>query len=68
MGGIIFDHEGNKVLTYAWGLHRKTNNEAEWLALLFGMEQIKCNNYTKVTIPGDSIQVIHKMIFVYNNG
>ena len=55
-------------MTYAWGLGRKTNNETEWLALLFGMEQIKHNKITKVTVLGDSTQVILKMIFGYNKG
>ena len=67
-GGIIFDTRGNKVLTYSWGLGRKTNNEVEWLALLFWMEQIKHNKITKVTVLGDSIQVIRKMISRYNKG
>ena len=67
-GGIIFDPGGNKVSIYAWGLGRKTNNEVEWLALLFWMEQFKHNKITKVTVLGDSIQVIHKMISRYNKG
>ena len=62
-GGIIFDPGGEKVTTYAWGLGRKTNNEAEWLSLLFGMEQVTQNKITKVTVMGDSIQVICKIIY-----
>ena len=62
-GGIIFDLGGEKVTTYAWGLERKTNNEAEWLSLLFGMEQVTQKKITKVTVMGDSIQVIRKIIY-----
>ena len=64
-GWIIFDPRGNKVLTYALGLGQKTNNEAEWIALLFEMEQIKHNKITNGTVVGDCSQVIHKMIYGY---
>ena len=60
---MIFDPGGEKVTAYAWGLGRKTNNEAEWLSLLFGMEQVTQNKITKVTVMGDSIQVIRKIIY-----
>ena len=53
-------------MSYASRLGQKTNNEVEWLVLTFGMEQIKRNKFTKVTVLGDSIQVIRKMISGYN--
>ena len=67
-GGIIFDPEGNIVLTYAWGLGRKTNNEDEWLALFFGLELAKQLKITKINVLGDSKQVIYKMNNGYNKG
>ena len=62
--GIIFDPRGNIVSSYAWGLGRKTNNEAEWLVLYFRMNLARQLNISKIVVLGDSKQVIHKM----NNG
>ena len=33
-GGILMDPEGKIEQTYAWGIRCRTNNEAEWTALL----------------------------------
>ena len=49
-GRIIYDPGGNIVLTYAWGLGHITNNEAEWLAFLFGLDLVKQNKITKVLL------------------
>ena len=68
MGGIIFDPRGNIVSSFAWGLGRKTNNEAEWLALFFGLELARQLKITKIVVLGDSKQVIHKMNNGYNKG
>ena len=38
VGGVILDPGGKIVKTFSWGLGHKTNNEAEWLALLQGLE------------------------------
>ena len=54
--------------SYAWGLGRKTNNEAEWLALFSRLELMKQLNITKIIVLGDSKQVIYKMINLYNKG
>ena len=56
------------MLSYAWGLIQKTNNEAEWLALFFGPELANQLKITKIIVLGDSKQVIHKMINGYNKG
>ena len=32
-GGVYFGSEGIKLKEYAWGIDKKTNNGAEWLAL-----------------------------------
>ena len=37
-GGILLDPGGQIEQTFAWGIGHRTNNEAEWLALLQGME------------------------------
>ena len=68
VGGIIFDPGGNIVSSYAWGLGYKTNNEVEWLALFFGLELAKHLKITKITVLGDSKQVIHRMNNGYNKG
>ena len=39
-GGVIFDHGGKIVKSFAWGLGIKENNNDEWLALLHGLEMI----------------------------
>ena len=33
-GGVYFSSEGIKLKEYAWGIDKKTNNGAEWLALI----------------------------------
>ena len=37
-GEVIFYPGGNKQKDFPWGLGRSTNNYAEWLALLKGLE------------------------------
>ena len=46
--GIIFDPGGKIMKTLAWGLRIKTNNEAEWLALLHGLEMIDYGSIMKL--------------------
>ena len=59
--GIIFDFGGKIETTYAWGLGRKTNNEAEWLALFLGIVLVQKENINKIIVFGDSKQFIQKM-------
>ena len=54
--------------SYAWGLGRKTNNEADWLALYFGINLARQLNISKFTVLGDSKQVIHKMNKGFSKG
>ena len=61
MSGIIFDLDEKIVSSYAWGLGRKTKNEAELIALFFGMNLLRKLNITKIMVFGDSKQVIQKM-------
>ena len=52
---------GNIVETYAWGIGRKTNNEAEWIALYFALELVEKENIQKIIIFGGPKQIIQKM-------
>ena len=54
--------------SYSWGLGQKTNNEAKWLVLFFGLEQAKQLKITKIIVMEDSKKVICKMINAYNKG
>ena len=67
-GGIIYDLGGKIVESFAWGLGTKSNNEAEWLALMYGIELMAKINIDKETIIGGSRQVIQKMQRGYRNG
>ena len=67
-GGILLDHGGHIEQTFAWGLGNRTNNEAEWLALLQGLQLLQDKNYQKVLIFGDSKHVISKLIYGYPLG
>ena len=68
MGGVIFDPGGKIVKTFTWGLGSKTNNEAEWLALLHGLEMIDWGSISNLLVFGDSRQVILKMRSGYTTG
>ena len=67
-GGILLDPGGHIEQTFAWGLGHRTNNEAEWLALLQGLQLLQGKNYRKVLIFGDSKHVISKLINGYPSG
>ena len=67
-GGILLDPGGNIEQSFAWGLGNRTNNEAEWLALLQGLQILQAKNYRKVLIFGDSNYVISKLINGYPSG
>ena len=66
--GVIFDPGGNIVNSYAWGLEHRSNNEAEWISLILGLEQAWKSNISKITVFGDSRQVIQKVRSDYNHG
>ena len=67
-GGILLDPGGNIEQSFAWGLGNRTNNEAEWLALLQGLQMLRAKYYRKVLIFGDSKHVISKLINGYPSG
>ena len=53
---------------FAWGLGHKMNNEAKWMALLQGLELLDMTTTSRITVFGDSRQVIYKMINGYSLG
>ena len=67
-GGILLDPGGHTKQSFAWGLGNRTNNEAEWLALLQGLQLLQAKKYRKVLIFGDSKHVISKLINGYPSG
>ena len=67
-GGILLDPGGQVEQIFAWGLGSRTNNEAEWMELLQGLQLIRDKKLRKVLIFGDSRHVIYKMINGYPSG
>ena len=68
VGGILLDPGGQTEQTFARGLGHRTNNEAQWMALLQGMEILANTNHYRIEIFGDSRHVIYKMINGYTSG
>ena len=66
-GGILLDPRGQTKKTFAWGLGHKTNNEAEWMALLQGLELLDTIDSSRIAVFGGSRQVIYKMINGYTS-
>ena len=62
------DPEGYVEQTFAWGLGTRTNNEAEWLALIQGLHLLNTKKLHKVLIFGDSMHVIYNLINGYPTG
>ena len=67
-GGVLLDPGGNIEHSFAWGLGNKTSNEAEWLALLQGLQILQAKSYRKVLLFGESKHVISKLINGYPSG
>ena len=67
-GGILLDPRGQTKQSFAWGLGHRTNNEAEWMALLQGMEILANIDLPRIAIFRDSRHVIYKMINGYTSG
>ena len=59
-GGVIFDSMGNKQKEYAWGIGRSTNNGAEWLALIKGLELARDMGIEEMSVIGDSLIFIRE--------
>ena len=67
-GGILLNPGGYVEQTFAWGLGNRTNNEAEWLALIQGLHILNAKKLCKVLIFGDSRHIIYKLINGYPTG
>ena len=67
-GEILLDPGGYVEQTFTWGLGNRTNNEAEWLALIQGLHLINTKKLRKVLIFEDSRHVIYKLINGYLTG
>ena len=67
-GGILLDLGGYVEQTFTWGLGNRTNNEAEWLALIQGLHLLNTKKLRKVLIFEDSRNVIYKLINGYPTG
>ena len=67
-GGILVDPGGQVEHRFSWGLGPRTNNEAEWMALLQGLHLIQGKKLQKFLVFGDSRHVIYKMINGYPLG
>ena len=57
-GGVYFNSDGFKLKEYAWGINGKTNNGAEWLALIKGMDLARNDGIEELVVFGDSCMVI----------
>ena len=67
-GGILLNPGGYVEQTSMWGLGNRTNNEAEWLALIQGLQLLRAKKLRKVLIFRDSRHVIYKLINGYPIG
>lgn len=59
VGGIIRDDEGRLRLDFAKGLSHGSNNEAELLALYFGLQHCKNLNLQRIEIELDSLLIVN---------
>ena len=69
-GGEFFYHRGNRQKDYAWGLGKKSNNYAVWLALIKWLEIVTTLGIKDLVVFGDSLLVIRearKLIENYKN-
>ena len=66
-GGSYWVPEDKLKKNFAWGLGHKTNNEAEWMALLQGLELLDIIYSSRIAVFGNSRQVIYKMINGYTS-
>ena len=66
-GGVIFDPGGSKKEDFSWGLGRSTNNHAEWLALLKGLEIALTLGIRDLVVFRDSLLVISEVIKLVKN-
>ena len=61
VGGVLRDGNGRVLLLYARKIGQGTNNMAERMALLWGLQAIKEMQIKEITIEGDSKIIIDMM-------
>lgn len=61
-GGVIFNGNGDNILSYEWGLGHISNNRAEALALYHRLIQLRKLGIDSTLIFGDSVVVISSMV------
>jgi ribonuclease HI len=61
-GGVLYNPEGNLVLSFAWGLGLLSNNSAEYLALWQGLSQARTLLISNLVVIGDSRIVIQSLV------
>jgi ribonuclease HI len=61
-GGVLYNPEGNLILSFAWGLGLLSNNSAEYLALWQGLNQARTLRIPKLVVFGDSRIVIQSLV------
>lgn len=59
-GGVIYDSDGNRREEFSWGLGKKSNNTAEWLGFLKGLEIASSLGIEDLMVFGDSLIVIRE--------
>jgi ribonuclease HI len=57
-GGILLEPNGTLNLSFAWGLGYASNNQAEYLALWKGLNQVLLLGINEIKIAGDSKQIV----------
>jgi hypothetical protein len=45
--GVIYGHDGNQIMKFAWGLGYNSNNQAEVLVVYMGMKLIRADKSSR---------------------
>lgn len=61
-GGVVKRADGRTVLRYAWGVGYNTSIQAEALALLQGLKQLKSLSINDTIVMGDSQSIIKTIV------
>lgn len=54
IGGLIYNEKGEKIKEFSLPIGLSTNNQAEYLALLYALLLCKSSNFSEVTVHTDS--------------
>lgn len=60
-GAVIYDESGTPIWEFSYFLGEKTNNEAEYSALIYLLEEIRNRKLKNVQISGDSKLVVNQV-------